>query len=85
MKSKYVFLVGTDNSMKEFRQTMRRAMKVQEFLTVNKAPNVKKKKKQGPKPNQTKPKQNHQSNLHSKSTLKNSNELFLLDLAVKDC
>lgn len=58
MKSKYVFLVGTDNSMKEFRQTMRRAMKVQEFLTVNKAPNVKKKKKTRPKtkPNQAKTK-----------------------------
>lgn len=59
MKSKYVFLVGTDNSMKEFRQTMRRAMKVQEFLTVNKAPNVKKKKKKTrpkTKPNQAKTK-----------------------------
>lgn len=57
MKSKYVFLVGTDNSMKEFRQTMRRAMKVQEFLTVNKAPNVKKKKpRPKTKPNKAKTK-----------------------------
>lgn len=56
MKSKYVFLVGTDNSMKEFRQTMRRAMKVQEFLTVNKAPNVKKKTTPKTKPNKTKTK-----------------------------
>lgn len=60
MKSKYVFLVGTDNSMKEFRQTMRRAMKVQEFLTVNKAPNVKKKKTKAQ--NQTKQSQNKTTN-----------------------
>lgn len=64
MNSKYVFLVGTENSVKEFRQTMRRAMRVQEFLTINKA--------------------KEKINLYSKSTLKNSNELFLLDLAVKD-
>lgn len=68
IKYEYVFLVGTENSVREFRQTMRRATGVGEFLTV-KAPDVKKKI----------------INLYSKSTLKNSNELSLLDLAIKDC